>query len=95
MNILITGSTGFIGRALAKCLTKHGHAVTVLRRSPDKVAALCGPGVKAFGSLSQLKAEDSRVPRTVAAAITTLRTDHRHHAFLQQSPAIDAAGSFR
>ncbi len=58
MNILITGGTGFIGRTLTKSLTEQGHRVTVLSRNPDKVAELCGPGVNAQGSLSQLKAED-------------------------------------
>jgi uncharacterized protein (TIGR01777 family) len=59
MNILMTGGTGFIGSALAKCLIEQGHELTVLSRSPDKVATLCGSGIKALGSLSQLKAEDS------------------------------------
>lgn len=59
MNILITGGTGFIGHALAKTLIEQSHAVTVLSRSPDKVANICGAGVHALGSLSQLKAEDS------------------------------------
>ncbi|MGZ8159845.1 MAG: TIGR01777 family oxidoreductase [Methylobacter sp.] len=59
MNILITGGTGFIGSALTKSLIEQGHAVTVLSRSPDKVAKICGPGVNALGSLTQLNAEDS------------------------------------
>ncbi len=59
MNILITGGTGFIGSALAKNLIDQGHAVTVLSRSPEKVAKICGSGVNALGNLSQLKAEDS------------------------------------
>ena len=58
MNILITGGTGFIGSALTKSLIEQGHAVTVLSRSPDKVAETCGSGVKALGSLAQLTAED-------------------------------------
>jgi len=59
MNILITGGTDFIGSALTKSLTDQGYRVTVLSRNPDKVAKICGPGVNALGSLSQLKAEDS------------------------------------
>ena len=58
MNILITGGTGFIGSALAKSLIEQGHAVTVLSRSPDKVAKTCGSGVKALGSLAQMEAQD-------------------------------------
>jgi len=59
MKALITGGTGFIGHALTQHLTRQGHAVTVLSRNPDKVAALCGPGVNALGNLEQLKAEDT------------------------------------
>ncbi len=59
MNIFITGGTGFIGSALTKRLIEQGHEVTVLSRSPEKVAQLCGASVKALGSLSQLKAEDN------------------------------------
>lgn len=59
MNILITGGTGFIGHVLTKSLIDQGHAVTVLSRNTDKVTQICGPGVNALGSLSQLKEEDS------------------------------------
>ncbi len=59
MNILITGGTGFIGHALTKTLIDQSHAVTVLSRSPDKVAKLCGAGVNVLSSLSHLKAEDN------------------------------------
>ncbi|MGZ5051622.1 MAG: TIGR01777 family oxidoreductase [Methylobacter sp.] len=58
MNILITGGTGFIGHALVKALAEQGHALTVLSRSPDKVARICGPNVNALGSLAQIGAND-------------------------------------
>ncbi len=57
MDILITGGTGFIGAALTKSLIEQGHAVTVLSRSPAKVAKICGSGVEALESLGQLHAE--------------------------------------
>lgn len=59
MNVLITGGTGFIGHALAQHLSRLGYSVTVLSRNPDKVAAICGPGVNALGDLKLLKAEDA------------------------------------
>lgn len=45
MNIAITGGTGMIGRALAHGLVAEGHQVKVLTRSPERHAALAGPGL--------------------------------------------------
>lgn len=59
MKVLITGGTGFIGRALTQHLNRQGYAVTVLSRNPDKVAAVCGPGIDALGDLRQIKAKDA------------------------------------
>ncbi|GAA0441189.1 TIGR01777 family oxidoreductase [Lentibacillus halophilus] len=36
MNILIAGGTGFVGRHLTEALTRKGHAVYIVSRSPDK-----------------------------------------------------------
>ncbi|RAU17665.1 TIGR01777 family protein [Nitrincola tibetensis] len=38
MNLLLTGGTGFIGRALVKALTDRGDHVIVLSRTPHKTA---------------------------------------------------------
>lgn len=53
MNILITGGTGLIGRALCAALLRDGHALTVLSRRPQTVAAKCGPTVRALASLAE------------------------------------------
>ena len=58
MTILITGGTGFIGRALCKTLQKAGHSLTVLSRQSGKVAALCGEGAVAISNLAELTPGD-------------------------------------
>lgn len=40
MRVIITGGSGLIGRALAENLTKDGHEVFILSRTPEKVANL-------------------------------------------------------
>jgi len=35
MNVLITGATGFVGRALVQALTERGHRVSALTRDPS------------------------------------------------------------
>ena len=46
MNILLTGGTGLIGRALCRRLLAEGHRLSVWSRRPDEVAALCGAQVR-------------------------------------------------
>lgn len=45
MDIAITGGTGMIGRALSRSLVAEGHQVKVLTRSPERHAAMAGPGL--------------------------------------------------
>ncbi|WP_374360062.1 TIGR01777 family oxidoreductase [Pseudoduganella danionis] len=56
MQILITGGTGMIGRALCQRWQLAGHALTVVSRSPDQVAALCS-GARGIAALSQLESD--------------------------------------
>lgn len=51
MEILITGGTGLLGRALCKALLARGHHPCVLSRHPEKVMRLCSAGVRALGSI--------------------------------------------
>lgn len=48
MQILITGGTGFIGRALCSQLQQSGHTLTVLTRHPTRAAL---PGVRCIATL--------------------------------------------
>lgn len=52
MQVLVTGGTGFIGRALVRRLMARGDRVTVLSRRPDSVAGIFGASVTAWRDLS-------------------------------------------
>ncbi len=52
MHVLVTGGTGFIGRALCQQLVRAGHEPCVLTRSPAK-AAVEMPGVQSIEHLEQ------------------------------------------
>ncbi|WP_414502447.1 TIGR01777 family oxidoreductase [Zymobacter sp. IVIA_5232.4 C2] len=54
MNILLTGATGFIGRALCRRWRLEGHRLTVISRRPEQVAALLGAEVTAFKDVRAL-----------------------------------------
>jgi uncharacterized protein len=57
MNILMTGGTGFIGRALLNSLLKEGHKVTVLSRTPDSVNKIIGNELSSLSNLDQLSSQ--------------------------------------
>ena len=57
MKILITGGTGFIGRALTKSLLNQAHEVSVLSRNPASVEKLFGHRVHSVNHFRQIDAE--------------------------------------
>ena len=54
MHILLTGGTGLIGRALCQLWLRQGYQLTVWSRRPERVAALCGNGVRGIARLEEL-----------------------------------------
>ncbi|MEZ1318907.1 TIGR01777 family oxidoreductase [Pseudomonas fluorescens] len=57
MHILLTGGTGLIGRQLCRHWLSQGHGLTVLSRTPEKVAKICGAGVRGVARLEDLGQE--------------------------------------
>src|SRR3954471_19184153 len=51
MRVLVTGGTGYVGSHTVAALTRAGHEVTVLARSPDRVAPALEPLGVAPGSV--------------------------------------------
>lgn len=92
MNILITGGTGFVGRALCQRLAEAGHALTVLsRQSEAALAAILPTGVAVISSLDDLPA-DARVDAIVnlsGEGIADRRwTEARKQALLDSRVAV-------
>lgn len=61
MHVLVTGATGFIGRALVSSLLRRGHTVTAWVRNPDRARALVGGDVALLDA-----ADDAALARTMA-----------------------------
>ena len=61
MKVLVTGGTGFIGRALCASLIEAGHIPTVLTRSTEKAARVLGSSVTAVERLEQAASPDAVV----------------------------------
>lgn len=53
MQILLTGGTGLVGRALCRHFQQQGDSLVVLSRQPDKVAGLCS-GARGIRNLDEL-----------------------------------------
>ena len=59
MQCLVTGGTGFIGKALCQRLAATGAGLTVLSRDPATAARLLPPGTRCIASLAELGPQDA------------------------------------
>ncbi|MGC5703504.1 TIGR01777 family oxidoreductase [Pseudomonas sp. NFXW11] len=83
MHILLTGGTGLIGRALCRHWQAQGHQLSVWTRQPEKVAALCGPQVRAIKTLQELdQAPLDAVINLAGAPIADRPWTHKRKALL-------------
>ena len=57
MNILITGGSGLIGRALCRKLTRRDDRITVFSRQGRKAQALCGERTRIISSLDEWESD--------------------------------------
>lgn len=58
MKVLITGGSGFVGRALCERLLLKGHDLLVLTRSPSKTAKVLPDAVQLVASLDEIPADE-------------------------------------
>ncbi|PKM21628.1 MAG: TIGR01777 family protein [Gammaproteobacteria bacterium HGW-Gammaproteobacteria-14] len=59
MKVLITGGSGFVGRALCERLLAKGHDLIVLTRSPQKAAKVLPEAAQLVASLDEIAAGES------------------------------------
>jgi uncharacterized protein (TIGR01777 family) len=80
MHILITGGSGFIGRALCPQLTQAGHELSVLTRDPGKAAAVLD-GVHLIERLAHASRVDAVINLAGEPLAEGRWTAQRKHAF--------------
>ncbi len=70
--ILVVGATGTVGRATVEQLAARGLAVRALVRSPEKAAAVAGPGVEtALGDLESPRSLDAALAGVARALLVS------------------------
>ncbi len=86
MKILITGGTGFIGRALCPALIAAGHALTIFSRYPGRVNETYGNKVVALSAMKTLTAShefDAIINLSGAPIFGELWSEERKKTLLQ------------
>lgn len=61
MDVLITGGSGFVGRALSEHLSAHAHRVCVLSRNPQAARQHLAPNVRILSRLAEVGDVDAVV----------------------------------
>jgi uncharacterized protein (TIGR01777 family) len=92
--VLVTGATGFIGRALVRALVERGDRVVALSRDPERAADWFGPHVEVCGDLARLEASrqiDAVVNLAGQSLVSGPWTRARRRLFLDSRLAVTQA----
>lgn len=91
MRVLVTGGTGFIGRALIPLLQREGHSVVTWVRSPERARSLLGADVDIVGrargtaALTEVVAGCDAVVNLAGEALMARRWSSARRAVLETS----------
>lgn len=88
MDVLITGGSGFVGRALSEHLGAHGHRVCVLSRKPQAARQHLAPNVRILSQLSEVGQVDAVVNLQGENLASGRWTAARKRAFVQSRVAF-------
>jgi len=84
MRVLVTGGTGFLGRALCSALIRRGYDVAVLSRTPSAVRVRCHAAARGVSSLREAGPVDA-VFNLAGAPILDARWTGARKALLRNS----------
>jgi uncharacterized protein (TIGR01777 family) len=94
LSVLVTGATGFIGRALVPLLRDAGHTITVLTRDPDRARTqlaadtaitLVGADLQNHGAWTAALADTAAVLHLAGEPVAARRWDARQKQRLRDS----------
>lgn len=92
--VLVTGASAGIGAELAREFARHGHRLTLVARSRDKLAALAEELERDFGVDVKIIVQDLAKPRGAAATAKAARAEGDEIGILVNNAGVIDVGPF-
>ena len=92
--VLITGASAGIGAELAREFARHGHRLTLVARSKDKLAGLAAELEREFHVDVKVVVQDLAKPAGVAAVVKAAQADGEEIGILVNNAGVIDVGAF-